>query len=96
MSTLESQFNASWVCSDDVSCDDVCVATAQVNVDTVTLTAAVETVAPIRKSDIVLLHFINPETFEVVELTDLTDPVEVKLGIQDPTDTETYDYKVRV
>ena len=93
MSSLETMFNDSWVCSAEVSCNDICVATAQLNVDTITLTASMETVAPTRKSDLVLLHFINPETYVVESLTDLLDPVEVKLVLNEPVDMDTYDYK---
>lgn len=82
------------MCSAEVSCNDVCVASAQVSIDTVTLTAEVETVAPTRKSDLVFVHLINPETYEKEDFSDLVDPVEVKLTLEEPLDIETYDYKV--
>lgn len=91
---LETVYNNTWVCSVEATCQDVCIATAQLKVDTVTLTAEIETLAPTRKSDLAILQFINPETFEVESLMELSSPIEVTLALYEPLDMDSYDYKV--
>ncbi|XP_053402869.1 uncharacterized protein LOC123548613 [Mercenaria mercenaria] len=92
-SYLETFFNDTWTCTPVYHCTDVCVATAQLNIDIVTLTASKEIVAPTRKSDIIILKMINPETYAVEQISGLTSPIQATLTLNGTIDMEKYDYK---
>ncbi|XP_060567633.1 uncharacterized protein LOC132726338 [Ruditapes philippinarum] len=92
-SYLESYFNDSWQCTFYDKCIDVCVATAQINIDYVSFTAKTEVVAPTRRSDIIILKMISPENYAVEELTSLSTPIEATLTINGTMDMDKYDYK---
>ncbi|XP_052815613.1 uncharacterized protein LOC128242491 [Mya arenaria] len=90
---IKDFFNDTWACAPDAICNDVCIASVQLNVDTVSLTAPVEIVPPTRKSDLVILKFINPETYCEVDLPTMDSPLQVKLTLEGPIDTELNNYK---
>ncbi|XP_052231821.1 uncharacterized protein LOC127845139 [Dreissena polymorpha] len=90
---LGAYFNDTWACTSDTTCDDVCVASAQLKVDTVTPTAATEVIAPPRRSDLVVLKMINPETYCEQAFPALTDPLKVELTLTGTIDTEKYYYQ---
>ena len=78
---LAGEYDDSWECSNETApCTDVCIATAQLGVDIITMTASLEITALIRQSDLVITKLINPEkTTEELVVENLANPIVVTI-----------------